>query len=148
MGEKVCTVCKESKDLSEYFNYKTSRDGKFYRCKSCDKKTRKKTRFRSEKNPTQDGYRRRLLQIYYNMTVEDYNNLLERQGGGCGICGTRKPCGEQSSSERLKHFAVDHCHKTGRIRGLLCNACNRALGLFQDDIEILEAASKYLKECH
>jgi len=65
--------------------------------------------------------------------------MHRKQRGRCGICG------KKLRSKRYKAFAVDHDHKTGRIRGLLCAKCNTALGLLDDDIERLERAAKWIK---
>lgn len=69
------------------------------------------------------------------LSPEDYEALLQHQGGVCAICG-RKP------KERL---VIDHSHSSGLVRGLLCNRCNLGLGLFEDDQKRLLAAIQYLK---
>lgn len=69
----------------------------------------------------------------YGITLDDYNKMLENQGGRCAICG--------SISGAL---FVDHCHKTGRVRGLLCCSCNTGIGLLKDNIDVLTNAIKYL----
>ena len=140
---KKCTVCKTWKSMDEYFNSKRSKDGKGYRCKSCDKKVRAKSRSRSK--ATQDGYRRRQVAFAHGITVDDYDRMFDNQDGKCAICGTTNPHGEGSNSTYLKNLSIDHCHKTGRIRGLLCNKCNRGIGLLQDDSELLQRAIEYLK---
>lgn len=76
------------------------------------------------------------LKARYGITVEEYEALLERQNGVCGICGA------EPGSRRL---ATDHAHTTGRVRGLLCDACNQALGFMKDDPERLIAAAIYLR---
>ena len=83
--------------------------------------------------------RRSKFKTQYGITPEEYDIMLEKQGGGCAICGVNKP------SDRTTHFAVDHCHTTGTVRGLLCTKCNRGLGLFNDDTIRIEQAVKYLK---
>jgi Recombination endonuclease VII len=75
------------------------------------------------------------LKYYYGLSVEDYNALLARQGGACGIC--RKP-----SRQRL---CVDHCHLTRQVRRLLCRKCNLGIGYFDDDPRLLRAAAAYLE---
>lgn len=75
----------------------------------------------------------------YGIVVEDYDRLYVAQGGRCAICGSVVPGG------CFTHFAVDHDHHTGKIRGLLCTACNRALGLFHDNPVTLELAAQYLR---
>lgn len=82
--------------------------------------------------------RKSKLKVYYGMSLEDYNRMLRQQDGGCAICKTDIPGGKG-------RFAVDHCHETGLIRGLLCNRCNIGLGHFRDDITHLEKAIIYLQ---
>ena len=81
--------------------------------------------------------RRRTLRKY-GLTEADWNNILKRQGGGCGICGTDVPGGRGES------WAIDHCHVTNRVRGLLCHNCNIGLGHFRDRLDLLTAAIEYL----
>lgn len=73
----------------------------------------------------------------YRLTTEDYQGMLDKQKGRCAICGT-------DDLGKFRHFCVDHCHETGKVRGLLCHTCNRALGLFKDNSEILRKAVNYL----
>ena len=73
------------------------------------------------------------------MEPGDYDSMLESQNGVCKICNSSE------TGRGDQWFVVDHCHKTNKIRGLLCNTCNRALGLFKDDISYLEQAIHYLK---
>lgn len=74
----------------------------------------------------------------YGITIDDYDRLFAAQGGRCAICGSPEPLGG------FKNFAVDHNHQTGKVRGLLCTACNRGLGLFHDNPVTLELAARYL----
>ena len=85
--------------------------------------------------------RRKNLQYGYGMTLADYDSLLERQGGVCAICGG-PPNGR---GRRYSNFAVDHDHKTGAVRGLLCSNCNTGIGNLRDDIALLKLAIKYLE---
>jgi len=78
------------------------------------------------------------LRKKFGITLEDYNKMYEEQNGCCKICNS-------SYSKEKQALSVDHCHITGKVRGLLCNTCNRALGMFKDSQEILESAAKYLK---
>lgn len=80
----------------------------------------------------------------FNISVKQYDELLLKQSGGCAICGVIASFLENGRSKRL---AVDHCHTTGQVRGLLCENCNRGLGLFKDEPERLKAAIVYLSEC-
>lgn len=77
----------------------------------------------------------------YRITLDQYEELLLRQDGKCAICGTDKP----TKNGKTKRLAVDHCHTTGRIRGLLCNRCNLAIGLLKDDLALVEKVRQYLE---
>ena len=72
----------------------------------------------------------------YGLTPEEYRTLLERQGGACAICGDDAP---------RRTFHLDHDHETGRVRGILCNSCNRGIGLLKDDVAVLRSAVAYLE---
>lgn len=74
----------------------------------------------------------------YGLSVEELQALLEAHGGNCGACGDPFP-------SNSKHRHIDHCHKTGKVRGLLCRACNLAIGNAQDSVRRLEAMIAYLK---
>lgn len=78
----------------------------------------------------------------FGITVDVYQTLFDEQGGVCAICARPETA---TRGGRVKWMAVDHCHDTGVIRGLLCSACNVAIGAFDDDIERLERAIAYLK---
>lgn len=77
------------------------------------------------------------LKKAFGMTEADYELLLEAQGGKCAIC-ERPPRGP-------RRLHVDHCHRTGVIRGLLCASCNPALGIMKDSPELLRKAAEYLE---
>jgi hypothetical protein len=77
------------------------------------------------------------------MSLEEYNLLHEKQNGLCAICQQPET---DTLRGRLKPLSIDHCHHTNRVRELLCGKCNKALGLFKDNILILEAAIAYLKK--
>jgi hypothetical protein len=76
------------------------------------------------------------LKRRFGITLEEYLAMESAQEGLCAICGRPEPSG--------KNMAVDHCHKTGKVRGLLCHLCNRSLGGFGDDPEVVRAALTYL----
>lgn len=73
----------------------------------------------------------------YGISQEQYDEMVMRQRGLCAICGHADP---------KRALSVDHNHATGRVRALLCNACNRGIGLLEDNADRLEAAAAYLKE--
>ena len=84
-----------------------------------------------------DSIRAKNLRDRYGMTVAEYDGLLHSQGGVCAICETDTPGGRG-------RFHVDHCHESGKIRGLLCNDCNVGIGRLADDALRCIQAAKYL----
>jgi hypothetical protein len=87
--------------------------------------------------------RERNLRKEFGIGLEEYGAMLEKQGGVCAICKQEETT---VRAGRVMALPVDHCHETGKIRGLLCNSCNRALGKFKDSVEHLLAAASYLEE--
>ena len=85
--------------------------------------------------------RRVRLKCRYGITPEEYEEMHERQRGVCAICGRAE---KRRLNGRVTRLSVDHDHETGRVRGLLCWACNRAIGLLQEDRRVLEHAISYL----
>lgn len=79
----------------------------------------------------------------YGLTPSEYDQMLNEQGGVCALCDKPETC--LGNNGEVKMLAVDHDHDTGDVRGLLCNNCNRAIGLFGDDPELLLKAVAYLK---
>jgi hypothetical protein len=75
----------------------------------------------------------------YGITLADYDQMLKRQKGVCAIC--KKP----ETHSRQRRLSVDHNHETGEVRGLLCARCNRALGMFNDNPDLLRSAARYLR---
>jgi hypothetical protein len=86
-----------------------------------------------ERNPTY--YRDKNLMDKYGITVEQYGYLLEAQEGKCAVCGDemRPPC-------------VDHCHRSGKVRGLLCSSCNLGIGKLKDSSDVLAKAAAYVRK--
>ena len=138
---KTCTKCGIEKSKSKFEKEKRNRDGIGSRCKECAKKYRATPGGRLAARKGNKKYqasqkgkvfisrsnRKRSLKRLYNITIEDYDLMLRDQEYGCAICGTDKPGG-------MGRFHVDHDHKTGRVRGLLCHRCNSILGYSGDSI--------------
>lgn len=131
---KHCNKCDTTKPLSEFHKNKNKKDGHASTCKACNN-ARVRLDKRGKYNPVND--RRKHLLRTYGITPEQYDVMLEEQGHVCAIC--KRP-------ERIKgrNLCVDHCHSTGKVRGLLCNACNIALGKLEDNLESIKAAIRYL----
>ena len=157
-AEKTCIDCSA---LLTIENWTTGRrKAGHYVCKTCtalrqkkyvEKWGREKVRAAAkksrEKREALDPEKYRLakyasnIKSWYGITIEDYFNLLNFQNNCCAICKSSEPRGRGSK----KMFHVDHDHKTGEVRGLLCQQCNVALGSFNDDAKRLEDAIFYLK---
>ena len=132
-GYRICASCKVEKKYSEFVSNKGFCHDIGYRCKGCHSKYIKErydpTRMR------EFNYRK------FGITLDDYNRILKSQNNRCAICN-----GTETGRIASKYFAVDHCHTTGKVRGLLCNHCNTGIGHMKDDIELLEKAIAYLGE--
>ncbi len=85
--------------------------------------------------------RNQFLRSHYGITQSDYLLILESQGGRCAICRTDSP-----ETKWHKTFSVDHCHATGKVRGLLCQKCNMAIGYLKDSPEAADSAAAYLRK--
>lgn len=111
--------------------------------KSYYKHRENRLKSRNEKYATDSEYRKKHRasnrEWLYGITQEQYDILLETQNGLCAICK------KIQESKKTKNLYVDHNHKTGRIRGLLCQKCNSAIGLVGESINILEKIINYLK---
>lgn len=83
------------------------------------------------------------LKKMYGITLEWYNKQHDVQGGLCAICSQPE---KMKINGQVVRLAVDHCHDTGRIRGLLCSDCNRGLGFLKHSSDLLRASVKYLEE--
>lgn len=94
---------------------------------------------RSDGRVTSEMRRASRLQSEYGITAEDYERMLVAQDGGCAICGS------DNAEGRGGMLHVDHCHSTGKVRGLLCDQCNHGLGKFKDDQALLQRAIEYLE---
>lgn len=142
---KVCTVCKQSKALSEFWPDRRRLNGLMARCKVC---SREQARAYRASRPDYEkrvyakhrlATRQRHLVRKYGLTLADYDAMLAKQGGNCAICNA--PEVDQFKGV----FHVDHCHSTGAVRGLLCRGCNHMLGVVGDDPLKLLRAITYLK---
>lgn len=134
-GEKQCTLCKKWKKLDLYNKCGGHKLGLQTHCRVC---SNMKAR---EYDNCPQRRRNRKLKSNYGITNEVYERMLKEQGGKCAICGS-----EETKNSYTQHFAVDHCHTSGKVRGLLCDYCNTGLGRFNDDTDTLEKAVEYLKK--
>ena len=112
---KCCTGCNKFKYLNE-FTIRNDTGKHKSKCKQCIKEATVLRR--------------------YNISLEDYDRLLEDQGYCCAICGSEDP--------KAARFHIDHNHKTNEVRGLLCATCNQGIGLLQDSPNVILKAAQYL----
>ena len=160
---KRCKVCGVRKPLTDFYALSGMRDGHRNDCKACNLKA-KHDRYVANPEPTKQRVKRwqvenrdRHLETQrqrrarpenkakereghlkrtHGITLEEYEAMVVAQKGRCKICGRRPTEG--------KSFHIDHDHVTGRVRGLLCSACNHALGLFGDSPQRLQRAATYV----
>ena len=130
MKTKFCPKCKKIKDVSEFSKCKKYACGLDWHCKACKKI------YRAEHYDPDKKANYMLLQRY-GIDLDDYNAMFKKQRGRCTICNRHQ-------SEFSRRLNVDHDHKTGKVRSLLCARCNKALGYVNDDISWFEKALKYL----
>jgi Recombination endonuclease VII len=145
MITKICTKCFLKKSLIEFTKSKAGKFGRRADCMVCNNAAQN---IRREKRKHIYNARRRekycpvkakneQLLAHYNITLEQYNEMLNKQNHCCAICGKHE-------SEQKRSLSTDHCHKSNKIRGLLCDLCNRSIGFLKDDPELILKAASYV----
>lgn len=135
---KQCLECGAVRNIAEFPKNKRYKYGVIGHCWPChyDRHNAASKKYRD----TENGRRRAVswdLKTKYGITIEQYEAMLESQGGVCAVCSKPDPGGQR--------LGVDHCHATGQLRALLCTLCNRGIGHFLDDPSRLEQAAAYLR---
>ena len=163
---KTCTKCKKLLPLENFHISKKTRDGLKCRCKNCRSEDAKFDRNKNKEKYLKKEAQRRIrnkesirlsrrkyhqktkdkrfayrLEQVYGITITDYDNMYLDQNESCAVCFI-----EQDKLHR--RLCVDHCHTSGKVRGLLCDKCNRMLGQINDKIKVLKSAINYLKKHH
>lgn len=161
--EKACSKCKRFLPIDAFSDRADAPDGKSYVCRRCNsthnaairKRYAEDVEFRDKRIEYYKKYRQKYpedvrerqraskLWLHYGMTLDEYEALYRAQGGVCKICHGGPHGGPDWA--RKQWLSVDHCHETGRIRGLLCDDCNIGLGKFAEDPKRLATALEYLK---
>ena len=129
---RTCMTCGKEKSILEFY-FRDKKTGRRHSaCKECDK-ARVKARHQANPERTKNND----LKRNYGITLDEHTQMFENQNGVCAIC--KKP-----GDGRWKKLCVDHCHTTGKVRGLLCKRCNIALGEVGDNISTLQKMIEYL----
>ena len=148
---KHCKSCNVTKEPSEF--YLVSGKYLYTYCKQCARGKTKEWTLKNKdyvkskkgewekKNPERARQiaLRGILKFSYNMTLEQYDSLLTKQDFVCAIC-------HKINNIQGRRLEVDHDHKTGKIRGLLCNGCNVGIGAFSDDMDLMAKAVQYVNK--
>ena len=145
---KTCPKCKTIRPIADFHKQSDKKDGLRSQCKICtnEKNLAKYHKCSRTKRSHHMASRKHSLWKNYGLTLDQYDQMLVEQGGACLICRSVEPWGFVEKPKRAKEFfCVDHDHKTGKVRGLLCQPCNTGLGNFNDDTGSLRAAIKYLE---
>jgi hypothetical protein len=134
---KQCTICLEHKPIEDFHKAKRNKYGRRNYCKACDRLVRDRKIVLPPRG-TQTPYTREQkkdweLRRAYGISLEDFLSMVKEQQGLCLIC------------QMQKKLYVDHNHVTGKVRGLLCNTCNRGLGFFHEDEDLLNRAIAYIR---
>lgn len=136
--KKICKRCNLLLDVKLFYSHAHTKDGLRTDCKDCSKKraasSHKKRRLEMGEEQYKKKTRAYSLKRKFGVSQDEHDKMLEAQSGKCAICGL--------VSSLTLH--VDHDHATGLVRGLLCRSCNIGLGHFNDDLDLLLKAMKYL----
>ena len=151
-NSKRCSKCGTIKSLDSYYTYKGRGKSNSSICKECQKKTRKEWYAKNKVDALnkQKLYeatpKARLASLkaqvnrHYGISLEDVSIMMDKQRGCCAVCKD-----SLVYPDSWRRYDIDHSHKTGKVRGLLCSNCNKGIGLLADSIEILSCAIDYLK---
>jgi hypothetical protein len=159
---QLCNVCKQEKEVTDFFKTTRSSVGVERQCKKCvqqkrleAKRLRRETdanwRLKEIEGWRKERERRKLLPDYkrshqnrnykskYGLTIEEVEDRIKARNNLCDIC-------KKEPDNRYKKLYVDHNHETNEVRGMLCHYCNFAIGLLKEDPHLLQEALQYLKK--
>lgn len=146
---RTCSICKTEKNNVDFKLKSNGCLSSF--CVNCSaiyqkeyqKRNKEKIKEKKKSYHTQTKEYRRwyTIKMRYGITKEEYENMLLKQKGGCAICEKTK-----SGHNNTDKMVVDHCHKTKKVRGLLCNRCNTLLGLIDDNPMFMKNVFDYLSK--
>lgn len=136
---KICTKCKLILPANK-FAFRKDRNTLASACRLC--RNMQKREYINSLSKTEKAllYRKEQLKKRYNISLEQFEQMLKKQHNKCAICKSNKV-----NCSIAKNMHVDHCHSTGKVRGLLCSTCNRGIGFLKDSPKLLKNAAKYLE---
>lgn len=147
-SRKQCRVCHKIKPLTDFFKRGGEEKGYRSKCKSCygaasailkskpENRIKQAAYMRDHRANDREAWKSASLKYRYNITIDEWNDLFDRQDGKCAICEIAFSMTPQ----------VDHCHDTLIVRGLLCGDCNRMLGQARESASILRKGAEYLED--
>jgi len=138
---KRCTNCRIKKDLGEFYKSKSNQDNLHPICKECYKEIYKKRYKLPEVKEKYKKYNRTSILKKHNLTIKEYEEMLKQQYDKCAICGKPETIKQRG---KIQALSIDHDHKTGKVRGLLCSRCNVLLGFLHEDIHFILKIINYL----
>ena len=138
--ERTCNKCHVTKDLETGFyltgrKNDTNKHNRHYTCKEC---TKARVKAANQADPL--AQRRRDLRRKYDISLEEYDEMVKLQGGKCALCPATTPGGKHDN----QNWFIDHDHVTGKVRELLCFDCNIVLGIIKDSPEHLGRMITYI----
>src|SRR3990167_1872093 len=155
MNTKVCSKCDEEKRIQEFGIDRKTRDGYNYQCKACRRQyyldnrshilERSLEYSKSNRERLCVKTRRYMLLRTYNITEDQYDEMVKDQNGVCAICGNPETT-KKSVGGKIFKLSVDHNHATNTVRELLCRGCNAVIGHSRENPEILRRAAEYLEK--
>lgn len=137
-NKKQCCKCKNKYTKECFYLSNKEKSGYSKTCKFCSRELCKNSKYRYPTRNKKNKLKK------YGITLDDYEKMIIFQNGVCSICNKSER--RKGKNGKILPLNVDHCHKTGKVRGLLCHLCNVSLGGFQDSEEILLKAINYLKK--
>tara|TARA_B100001057_G_scaffold133155_1_gene132593 strand:- start:338 stop:772 length:435 start_codon:yes stop_codon:yes gene_type:complete len=134
----------KAKGLKTYFNGKPCPHGHLSEKYTCDGKCLRCCQIRYEKSSPVPYNKRRnsILKTKFGISLDQYNDMLKKQNNRCMVCNQLET--RRSNKGGIRFLAVDHCHTTGKVRGLLCGNCNVALGLLNEDRDRIQKLIEYI----
>jgi hypothetical protein len=137
---KRCARCREVKPLEEFHRQTKASDGRQSWCKPCAARGSREDYAKHKASPQRLAFKRnKEYRRLYGITLADYDEMFAAQDGVCATCGSPDP------GVKHDHLHVDHCHETGRVRGLLCRRCNSVIGYVHDNPDTLRRMADYLE---